>query len=98
MQSLDQYPPLKYWEIATRQCPSSAETYLDLWLEKDEQNIVLIEDKEIVFTFGMPKVRFYRDVLRLKKQALVSVKRIRKDDERFVRIELTGWDDEFGND
>jgi hypothetical protein len=98
MPLLEQYPPVKYWEIVSRQCCTAVETYLDLWAHKDEQNIVLIEDKEIVYSFGFPKVKFYRDILRLAKQGLVSIKYLKKEKCRFLRIELTGWDDDFGDD
>jgi len=98
MQPLDQYPPTKYWEIVTRQCPMAAETYIDLWQQKDEQNIVLIEDKEIVYVFGFPKVRFYRDLMRLSKQGLIAVKRLKIENKKVLRIELTGWDDAFDED
>jgi hypothetical protein len=99
MQQLGQYPPPQYWEIATRQCAVSAETYLDLWPKQNEQNIVLIEDKEIVYTFGCPKIRFYRDILKLSRQGLITVKRIKdKENQKFLRIEMTGWDDEANYD
>jgi transcription initiation factor IIE alpha subunit len=98
MQTNTQQPPFPYLELAIRNCAGAAETYIDLWKLRDEKNIVLIDDEDICDIMNIRKAKFYDDLRKLVKQKLVSIKQKKNQESNFLRIEMTGWDDEYEND
>ncbi len=81
-------PPYNYLLQVLEHCPKAGALYLNLWKDKDKNNIVNIDKKTVREDYLSSLSKFRHDVLMLVKEGLASV----DESPGQMIIELTGWD------
>lgn len=85
-------PPAGYLMQVLYHSPRSALTYIELWRNKNDDNMVIVGKKESEKKFLINRIRFQNDLMVLAREGLISVRETVPEYE----IELTGFDiDEY---
>jgi hypothetical protein len=73
MIDFNQFPPYIYLAQVIEHCALSASTYLQLWREKDKDNVVHIYKKDVYVQFLKRPYKFKNDLINLVKEGLISI-------------------------
>lgn len=83
-------PPYFYLKQIHLHCPLAAETYDYLWEKRDNNNCVMIVKVNIPNETYSTFSRFMSNVRSLGREGLLNF----WEDNRHIKIELVGWDQE----
>jgi hypothetical protein len=92
----ENFPPAAYIEQIALNIPETLTTYIQLWKHKDNTNKLIVKKTDIHQLFLRQYTSFEIDLMKICAQGLLSYSYNKKN--KAFTIELTGWDNELGED
>ena len=88
---LEKFPPHPYIEQLSNHAHACIKTYYKLWKERDEKNIVYIDQTTVPTRFNLHTQKFQRDIIDLCEEKLCNWRKTKKKGRYYYQIELVGW-------